>query len=241
MIQSRLAYIVCMILATVTAGFILRRSQKNLPLTGVQRWAIGLGAIVGATFAAKLPFVLLGAHQSLVTAWFGDGKTVLWGLAGGYVGVEVAKWATMVNVRTGDTFVMAIAAALAVGRLGCLLYGCCGGTVSEVPWAIGFPDASNTTTVYRHPTQLYEIVFHSCCAALVWASRDWEASVGNWMPTYLIAYSVFRFFTEFLRTEPDFWVGLTFYQLSSIGIGCAFSILLAIRAFASPPITQPKS
>lgn len=229
MIQSRFAYLVCMVLATIVAGWILRRSQKGLPLEGYQRWAIGLGAIVGATFAAKLPFVVFGNHSSLLGAWLGDGKTVLWGLAGGYLGVEIAKWATCVRLRTGDSFVIAVAAAIAVGRFGCLLYGCCGGIASDVPWAIRFPDPIDGSLISRHPTQVYEITFHVGFAVIVWSGQEWKRFAGNWMPTYLVVYSAFRFATEFVRIEPDVWGGWTFYQLSSLGIGLAFASLLAVR------------
>jgi prolipoprotein diacylglyceryltransferase len=33
---------------------------------------------------------------------------------------------------------------------------------------------------------------------------------------YLICYCVYRFFTEFIRPEPIWWAGLTFYQWDAI-------------------------
>ena len=35
---------------------------------------------------------------------------------------------------------------------------------------------------------------------------------------YLIAYGVYRFLTEFIRPEPVYWPGLTFYQWAALGL-----------------------
>src|SRR2546429_7300938 len=42
--------------------------------------------------------------------------------------------------------------ALAIGRLGCFLAGCCYGRPSELPWAVVFPELGPPA---RHPLQLY--------------------------------------------------------------------------------------
>lgn len=43
------------------------------------------------------------------------------------------------------------------GRIGCLLYGCCYGSVCYLPWAMRFPDEHNRhiLTPPSHPAQLY--------------------------------------------------------------------------------------
>ncbi len=71
-----------------------------------------------------------------------------------------------IKVRTGDSFVVGIAAAIAVGRFGCLLFGCCYGLPTTLPWGIGFPSAEDGGTIPRHPTQLYESLFHLSFATL---------------------------------------------------------------------------
>jgi prolipoprotein diacylglyceryltransferase len=72
--------------------------------------------------------------------------------------------------------------------------------------------------VTRHPTQVYESIFHFSFALLaVWAIRR-RIMVGDWMPIYLAGYAVYRFASEWLRTEQPIWAGMTFYQLSAIPI-----------------------
>ena len=64
--------------------------------------------------------------------------------------------------QSGDLFAPGIALGYMVGRLGCLMAGCCYGKPTQVAWAITFTDpaaAMNVGTplgVPLHPTQLYE-------------------------------------------------------------------------------------
>lgn len=234
MLGSRVAYSICMVLATIVAGVLLRRRQTKLTLQPMQKWGIAIGGLVGATFAAKLPFIL-GADPAggVVGAWLSDGKTILWGLAGGYLGVELAKWAFLVKTSTGDSFVIPVAVAIAIGRVGCLLFGCCYGIETNQSWGIRYLTAPDAGVLLRHPTQIYEIVFHLSFAIIVWSTTqrqsDRSLMQGNWMPVYLIAYAVYRFASEFLRPELRIAGGLTFYQWSSIVIGFGFAALLATR------------
>ena len=250
MLESRIAYTSCMIAAAFVAGAIIRSSQRSLELDTWQRIGILVGALVGATLGAKLPFVFQsvffdsGDTLRLLSAWFADGKTVLWALVGGYVGVEFAKWTFYVRFSTGDTFVIGVAVAIAIGRVGCFLYGCCHGIATNQIWGVRFAIANDGGILLRHPTQLYESLFHLGFALLAWwatrghgdemISNRWlSVFSGHWMILYLIAYAVFRFLTEFLRPEPVMMVGLTFYQWSSILIFTGFTILFWRRQIGS--------
>ncbi|QDT10645.1 prolipoprotein diacylglyceryl transferase [Planctomycetes bacterium K23_9] len=244
MLGSRIAYTLCMIAATVVAGLLLRRRQTGLFLPPLQRWGIAIGGLIGATFAAKIPFILsVDPDTSLLAAWLSDGKTILWGLTGGYIGVELAKWSLLVKKSTGDTFVVPVAIAIAIGRVGCLLFGCCYGVPTDQSWGIAFVTAPDGGDLLRHPTQIYEIVFHLSFALIAWASINrgsidptstnqgggQSLTKGNWMPIYLISYAAFRFATEYIRPEIRLAAGLTLYQWSAMVIAAGFSALLVAR------------
>lgn len=220
-----------MVAAAVVATILVRLQQKTLRLSASERWTILASAFVGATFAAKLPFLVLGqASGPWWATWLGDGKTILWGLVGGYVGVEVGKLMVNVRTRTGDTFVIGIATAIGIGRIGCLLFGCCYGTPTDLPWGVRFATAEDQGALLRHPTQVYESTFHLAfaCFAAYGIGRGWLKQ--NWMPVYLIAYCIYRFLSEFIRPEPAMLVGFTFYQLSAVVIAVGMSIVLLKRA-----------
>lgn len=231
-----------MLLAVVAAWWLMRSRDLNsrlLPfqsrLLPFQKLGIGIGGIAGATIAAKFPFVLLamlGSDDSparWLSAWFEDGKTILWGLAGGYAGVELAKWSLLVKQRTGDFFVVPVATAIAIGRLGCLCYGCCHGVPTDLPWGVQFAVASDGGTLFRHPTQLYEFLFHGTFAFAAAFAINRKILAGCWMLVYLISYCGYRFASEWIRPEEPFALGMTFYQLSAIMFGVLFALLLAHR------------
>jgi phosphatidylglycerol:prolipoprotein diacylglycerol transferase len=172
---------------------------------------------------AKLPFVFSdwNAFASGI-AWFSNGKTILVGLVGGYMGVEVAKWTMQIRIRTGDTFAVPVPVAISIGRIGCFVGGCCYGTPTSLPWGIRFPTVDELP---RHPTQLYESLFHAVAAVVLAGLVDRKRFSGNLIKLYLIAYASFRFLTEFIRPEVRMVVGLTAYQWACLVIVVGFAYL----------------
>jgi phosphatidylglycerol---prolipoprotein diacylglyceryl transferase len=216
-----LAYAAIMLLSIATAVLLKRRGDRALPLSAVQRWGIALGAFCGAMIGAKLPYVLLD-WEGLASgrAWFDNGKTILFGLVGGYFGVELAKAILDVTIKTGDSFAVPVAAAVAVGRLACFVGGCCFGKPTSLPWGVVFHDG-----IPRHPTQLYEAAFHASAAVfLAWTERRGLFRLQR-IKFYLIAYLVYRFFTEFIRPEPVVALGLTAYQWGALALLPVFAWL----------------
>jgi prolipoprotein diacylglyceryltransferase len=207
-----------LIMATaILGGFAISRlTQQRLALNPGQRLGIGLGAFAGAMVGAKLPF-LFDSWEAFLSgaAWFGNGKTILTGLVGGYLGVEIAKWALGTNSKTGDSFVVPVAVAIAIGRIGCFQAGCCYGQPTSLPWGVVF---SSVDGQLRHPTQLYESLFHITAAAVfLWlGSRNLFAE--NRFKLYVIVYAAYRFLTEWLRPEARIYAGFTGYQVVSLGI-----------------------
>lgn len=204
-------YTLVMVTAVAVMSVLLRRWQVQLPLTGWQKVGIGLGGFCGAMIGAKLPFVL-SDWSGLVSgvAWLSDGKTILCGIIGGYFGVEAAKWALDIHVKTGDTFAVPVAVGVAIGRMACFVGGCCYGTPTELPWAVCF--ARSGDSLPRHPTQLYEAAFHLTMAGFLLALQQRGLLRGQLIKLYILAYLVYRFLTEFIRPEPAWFWGLTGYQ-----------------------------
>lgn len=208
--------------AAVCVGlFLSRRVPAPVGISRGERWGLAIGAFVGAMLGAKLPFVLAD-WQGLLSgaAWFDNGKTLLFGLVGGYAGVEVAKWSLQIRVKTGDSFAVPVAAAVGVGRLACFFGGCCYGTPTSLPWGMNFGDA-----VARHPTQLYEAAFHLSAAAVLAQLQRRRLFAGQLIKLYILAYLVYRFLSEFIRPEPVLAGGLTGYQWSALALAPVFVAL----------------
>ena len=162
------------------------------------RLAAACGLIAGALAARLAEFAAEGAPPGLLLHPELGGRTILGGVIGGWVGVELAKRWLGIRKPTGDAFGLALAAGEVFGRIGCYFNGCCFGKPSAVPWAIYQHGA------WRHPTQLYS----SIAAALIFGVLLWartRVATGQVFALYLMLFSGFRLVIEPLRA--DFGVG----------------------------------
>jgi phosphatidylglycerol---prolipoprotein diacylglyceryl transferase len=217
-------YMSVMGLSLVT-GVVVRRLLPGtpLPLSSLQKLGVAAGALVGGVLGAKLPYVL-GDWSALASGrvWLESGRTLTVGLLGGYAGVEVAKLAFGIRVKTGDALAVPLAASIAVGRIGCFVAGCCHGLPTSLPWGCDFGDG-----IHRHPTQLYEALFHASAAVVLhrWG-REGRYPLQR-VKLYIGGYMLFRLATELLRPEPRVALGLTFYQWASLfGIAVMAALFL---------------
>jgi phosphatidylglycerol:prolipoprotein diacylglycerol transferase len=217
-------------LASLATAIALRaRTPQPSGLSPRERLGIGLGAFCGAMIGAKLPFALADPEALLSgRAWLENGKTIVFGMVGGYLGVELAKAILGVRVKTGDGFAVPAAGAVAVGRLGCFAAGCCHGVATRWPWGVDFGDG-----VRRHPTQLYEMAFHASAAVALAALQRRGRFRGQLIKLYILAYLAYRLATEFLRPEPVLALGLTGYQWACLGLIPVFLLLWIQDARAS--------
>jgi phosphatidylglycerol:prolipoprotein diacylglycerol transferase len=205
-----------------------------------QRAGLALAAFVGGALGAKLPFALADPAGWLDgSAWLSDGKTVVTGLIGAYLGVEAAKALLGVRVKTGDTFALPLALALAVGRWGCFFNGCCYGTETSLPWGVYFrvPEGGGWAWKRCHPTQVYESIFHLAMALVLAELMRRDLLPRQRLKLYLLAYGVYRFATEYVRPEPAWALGLTFYQWAALAL--VLGMALHWWADRRPPVEVP--
>lgn len=197
---------------------ILFNSRKDT-IAPTQRSSVVVGGLLGALVGAKLLVLiqhidLLGENWQQFLLLFLQGKTVVGGLLGGLIGVELTKKLIGVSRSTGDVFVYPLIIGTAIGRIGCFLTGLSDrtyGVATTLPWGIDFGDG-----VYRHPTQLYEIIFLLGLMIFLYLRRRYPRQEGDLFKVYMMAYLGFRFLIDFLK--PDFHpiLGLSAIQLASI-------------------------
>lgn len=111
---------------------------------------------------------------------------------------------------------MAIPLAHAIGRIGCVLDGCCYGKETDSIFGIQF----HTTDTKVYPTNLYECLFLFLLAGIL-IYLAFRHQYRMTLQTYMISYGIFRFFIEYLRgdhrgsfipglTPSQFWALLLF-------------------------------
>ena len=199
------------------------------------------GCFLGATLGALLfNSILFGSDDTLKKIFEFDvlGMSVLGGILGGFIGVEVFKKIIGHKESTGDAFAIAIPIGHLIGRIGCLLAGCCYGAHTSVPWAIQYPQASFPYLIHKHsnlisedaitslpvhPIPIYEIIFNILLFILILKIRDKFKTNGALFRFYIFSYCTFRFFEEFLRadTGPSIIFNLKLIQINllvSVGL-----------------------
>jgi phosphatidylglycerol:prolipoprotein diacylglycerol transferase len=139
---------------------------------------------------------------------------------------------------TTDVFAPGIALGHVVGRLGCLLAGCCYGRATDLPWGITFTDpaaAANVGTplgIPLHPTQLYEAGAELLILMFLLATeRRGRPFPGRTFWSYLLLYAISRFIIEFFRGDDRGMVfGLSTSQAVSLVVApVAGAMLLKLR------------
>jgi prolipoprotein diacylglyceryltransferase len=204
-----------------------------------QATSIVAGCLLGALVGSRL----LAIVESIQELWpmrgdpriFFATKTIAGGLAGGWIGVEVAKRMLGVRESAGDRFVFPILLGIAVGRIGCFLEGLPDhtyGIATRLPWGVDFGDG-----IRRHPTQLYESLFCILlgCALLIRMRRPWAN--GELFRLCMAGYFAWRFLVEFIKPRETYF-GLSPIQMTSFAV-FAFSIFSLRRLRRQqPPISQ---
>jgi phosphatidylglycerol---prolipoprotein diacylglyceryl transferase len=208
---------------------------------------IASSVIIAAAFAglvgARL-LLILEEWESFTSAPFdfifsGSGFSWYGGLIGGAVATAwIFKKHKVPLPRAADMSAPALALAYGIGRIGCFLAGdATWGKVSDVPWAMAFPNAvagwidpltgvPYPPGVRVHPTQLYELIQSLFVFAILWALRKRNYCPGTIFYLYLILAGSMRFIVEFWRANPILGLGFTEYQWISMGL-----IILATALF----------
>ncbi|MBE6812075.1 MAG: prolipoprotein diacylglyceryl transferase [Ruminococcaceae bacterium] len=114
-----------------------------------------------------------------------------------------------------DLYAVGTVAALGFAKIGCFSYGCCYGIVCEH----GIVNRLTLQTVF--PVQLAEAFFCFALAGVLMWFMHRKKCVGLLFPIAQIAYSVPRFFLEFLRhydfaVEGDIFLQLSVWQWFSV-------------------------
>jgi phosphatidylglycerol---prolipoprotein diacylglyceryl transferase len=212
----------------------LRRQQRGGALAP-GNFGVLVGLLIGAALGNKFVFLIERPDVALAVWQNGmltfPGQSVVGGLLGGLIGVEIAKKLTGQTRSTGDAIVLPIAIGLAIGRIGCFLAGLHDDTYglpTTLPWGVDFGDGTP-----RHPTQLYEIAVVLPLGLALHGAR--LPTPGLAFKLFLSAYLLWRFAVEFLKPVPVAYpLGLSGIQWTCLVALAVYTPLVA-RAWRRPP------
>ena len=130
------------------AVYFFEAKRRQLNLSRTTEVAL-TGALVGVVAAAAAQWAYAFVFHSHDAPLANGGRTILGGVLGGWLGVEISKRRLGIKESTGALWALALPAGEIFGRIGCWFHGCCFGRVCDLPWAVLQHGAM------RHPTQIY--------------------------------------------------------------------------------------
>ena len=243
-----------MYLAGFTAAWLLGRRRAGQSWRGWRPaelddlvFYVAIGVIVGGRLGYVLFYDLerfLASPSALLAVWRGGMS-----FHGGLVGVLLAM--AVYARRTGRSFFQVadfvaplIPPGLAAGRLGNFINGELWGKVTDLPWAMVFPDL-RAGPLPRHPSQLYQMMLEGVLLfALLWLYSRRPRPTMAVSGLFLVGYGLARFVVEFVRV-PDEQLGylafgwLTMGQLLTVPM-LVFGVLLLVLAGRRPAQPAPE-
>ena len=192
------------------------KKTSDDPISDSNRVWIFIGAAAGAFLFSRIIGTLENPKAFINTAhpflYFFSSKTIVGGLLGGLVGVEIIKKIIGEKQSSGDLITFPIIAGMIIGRIGCFLNGIAEPTfgIETTAWfGLDLGDG-----IKRHPLALYEIFF----LGVLWLLLSLTTSRGRWISgirfqMFMIAYLLFRFSVDFIKPRIHIAAGLSTIQL----------------------------
>ncbi len=199
------------------AGFryYIHLRKKSLDsISSNNRLSIIVGAIFGALIFSRFFAFLENPALNYSEGWLSilNNKTIMGGLFGGLIGVEIVKKIIGEKQSSGDLFVLPIILGIIIGRIGCFLSGTKEFTYGQVTNSLFGMDLGDG--LLRHPLALYEIVFLILIFALIghFKKEGYQLQSGTYFKFFMISYFSFRFALEFLKPNDFLFLGLSSIQ-----------------------------
>ncbi|HVL38043.1 MAG TPA: prolipoprotein diacylglyceryl transferase [Fimbriimonadaceae bacterium] len=221
---------VMILIAFLAALWFARRRAPRYGLAPEDVNDVGFWALLAGIFGARIAFILTElphfiANPHDLLRWQFQGLTSFGGIIGG--ALAVILWC---RIRRKPVTAMIDVAAPplllghAIGRVGCLLNGCCYGGACDLPWGIA---VANEPGLY-HPAQIYDSLLNLLAMAfLLRVEVTRKLAPGQVAALFFVLHGVARFVYEFWRA------GTTSEYLGPLPITMAQAMALVLAMFGA--------
>ena len=205
----------------------LRRNQTDY-ISSKNRHFIILGAVIGALLGSRLMGFLedpVPIHNYQVLL---ESKTIMGGLFGGLICVEITKWKIGEKKSSGDLFTLPIILGIFIGRIGCFLTGVNEFTYgSETTFFLGMNLGDG---LQRHPIALYEMIYLAIIYFIIRRLGNLnKLDYGDLFKLFMILYFSFRFMLEFIK--PNVFLIFGFSSIQYLCLLCLLYYYKTITKF----------
>ena len=176
--------------------------------------------VIGIIIGGRLGYIIFYNFSYYINNFFDIFKVWEGGMSfhGGLIGIIVAS-ILFSKKNNQDSFLymdlVSLVAPIGIffGRLANFINSELYGTPTDIPWAVTFIQVDNLS---RHPSQLYEAILEGIILFIIliyFKNKNYLKKPGLISGLFLIFYSIFRFFIEFVRV-PDEQLGYLIFELS---------------------------
>lgn len=214
---------------TYSLGFLgiylwFKRAQRRLGWTDRDvldlSILVALGVLLGgrAFEIAFYEWSYYTQHPSQVFSYWRGGMATHGILLGGIVAIWLfSRLRGKSFLEIADEMVIPGAFLMGLGRIGNFIDGQIVGSVTDVWWAVKFPNADG----FRHPVTLYDSLKNFMMIPLLLLVRRYASSGrGMLLAHFVFWYGFGRFFVDYFREYPT--------EVLGIGTGQYFNLLMAV-------------
>lgn len=234
-------YGLCMLLGLFLAGFLSYQKGKKHSLLIedlliIGAFALGCALVCGGvmyifvtySITQIIEFIRLGDFRFLSSGIIFYGG-LIGGVLGALLGIRIAKCSLSLVEHSVVPF---IPLGHAIGRIGCVMAGCCYGFAYDGPLALYYPHSVSGLSPDQgyFPVQPLESILNiGICLLLLKLEKRCNKPF-QLLFSYLGIYAVCRFALEFLRGDVirGAWAGISTSQWVSIGLLIASTAFFAV-------------
>lgn len=202
-------YALCYALMYGVIGIYGFKRMQLLAVAPDRRAKLILFFILGLFAGTQVDVIVSSIQYRLqMGVWLRQGHiSAVWGL---FLGIGIAFWALkhwdIPMGRAFDLGVLPIPLGQAIGRLGCLAAGCCGGAQALEGWGVYMPD-DHGVWLYRYPTQPISVISNLLIFLILLildrqpVGSRFRPFDGSHLGVYTMLFCAKRFTVEFLRAD----------------------------------------
>ncbi len=215
---------VVLAVVAVIALSILEARRVGIPdehIYNVALWGIISGILVSRLLHVIDKWAYYIANPRQIIGF--EGLTVYGAVLGALIAVLIYCWVKKISFwQMGDIVAPGAIVGQAIGRIGCLLNGCCYGLPTDLPWGEVYTNPASFCPLGEsfQPTQIYHILWDLIGFGILWSLRRRLEPKGSLFLLYLAIYAAGDLSIRFVRVGEPFRSGLFFnlQQAQLIGI-----------------------
>ena len=244
-------YGICLLLGIAVVFILSMKTAKEYNYSYYDLLLVGGFAILFALPAGSLLYVMVTYNLEEIVQHIAEGNfkvfgglvfygALIGGILGGLLGVYLAR---MDLLTTERIIIPYIPIGQAVGRIGCLLAGCCYGIEYAGPFAVYYQSSIAGALPQQgyFPVQILEALLNVCIyLILIRISRRTKYKF-ELLSVYLILYGIIRFLLELLRGDVirGFYFNISTSQWISIAMCVLGSSYLITVKIAKKRMQKP--